>query len=202
MPFTFLYLIRHGRVVGAETPRFIGHMDPPLSSEGEAGISALAARLASVRLQAVYSSDLVRARRSAELIGAPHGLAPRVVPALREMAMGRWEGLTAEEIESGEPQAFREWMARVGEFPFPDGESVPELVARVWPAVESIVGAHSGERVALVAHGGTNRTILCRALGLPLGRLLTLGQDYGACSLLEWTGARWRLHWLNQTESV
>ncbi|MFQ5520785.1 MAG: alpha-ribazole phosphatase [Candidatus Methylomirabilia bacterium] len=202
MPSTFLYLIRHGRVVGAETRRFIGHLDVPLSPEGEEEIRTLAARLASIHLRAVYSSDLMRARRSAELIAAPHGLVPGVVPALREMAMGRWEGLTAEEIQSHEPEAFREWMAAVGEFPFPGGESVRDLVARVWPAVETIVSAQLGERVALVAHGGVNRTILCRALGLPLERLLSFGQDYGASSLLEWTGTRWRLHWVNQTESV
>ena len=99
----FLYLIRHGRVLGAERRRLIGHLDVPLSPEGEAEIRALARRLASVLLAAIYSSDLARARRSAELIAATHGLTPRVVPSFREMAMGRWEGLTAEEIRAREP---------------------------------------------------------------------------------------------------
>jgi alpha-ribazole phosphatase len=201
MTSTFLYLIRHGRVVGDERRRFIGHLDVPLSPTGEAEIHALARRLASVPLTAVYSSDLARACRSAELIAAPHGLSPRVVPALREMAMGRWEGLTAEEIQAREPEAFREWMARIGEFPFPEGESVSDLLARVWPAVQEIVSAHPGERVAIVAHGGTNRAILCRALEVPLARLLAFGQDYGALSLLEWDGRRWALHFLNQLDS-
>lgn len=200
MAATLLYLVRHGRVAGAERRRFIGHLDVPLSPEGEAEIRTLAARLSTVRLSAVYSSDLARARRSAELIAAPHGLAPRIIPALREMAMGRWEGLTAEEIQSREPYAFNAWMARIGEFPFPEGESVSELIARAWPVVEEIVSAHAGGRVAIVAHGGTNRAILCRALELPFDRLLSLGQDYGALSLLEWTGAWWRLRLLNQTD--
>jgi alpha-ribazole phosphatase len=200
MPATFLYLIRHGRVVGAERRRFIGHLDVPLSLEGEAEMRALAAHLSTVRLAAVYSSDLSRARRSAELIAAPHRLAPRIIPALREMAMGRWEGLTAEEIQSREPEAFNAWMARIGEFPFPEGESVSVLIARAWPVVEEIASVHAGGRAAIVAHGGTNRAILCRALGLPFDRLLSLGQDYGALSLLEWTGAWWRLRLLNQTD--
>ena len=201
MAATLLYLIRHGRVAGAERRRFIGHLDVPLSPEGEAEIQTLAARLSTVRLAEVYSSDLARARRSAELIATPHGLAPRITPALREMAMGRWEGLTAEEIQSSERDAFNAWTARIGEFPFPEGESVPELVARAWPVVEEIVSTHARGRVAVVAHGGTNRAILCRALGLPFHRLLSFGQDYGAVSLLEWTGARWRLRLLNQTDS-
>ena len=201
MASTFLYLIRHGRVEGAERRRFIGHLDVPLSPAGEAEIRALARQLAPVSLTAMYSSDLERARRSAELIAAAHRLSPQIVPALREMAMGRWEGLTAEEIQSREPDAFREWMERIGEFPFPEGESVPDLLARAWPVVEQIVSAHPGGRVAIVAHGGTNRVILCRALGVPLERLLTFGQDYGALSLLEWDSRRWALRLLNQTGS-
>jgi alpha-ribazole phosphatase len=199
MPSTWIYLVRHGRVLGAELRRFIGHLDVPLSETGEDQLRGLARRLSAIPLAAIYTSDLVRARRSAEIVAAPHGLTPRVIPSLREMAMGRWEGLTAEEIKAAEPEAFEEWMSRVGEFPFPEGESVPDLLTRSWPVVESILGAHPGERVALVAHGGTNRVLLCRALGLPLERLVRLGQDYGSLSILEWTGSRWTLHLLNDT---
>jgi len=199
MPSTWIYLVRHGRVVGAELRRFLGHLDVPLSETGEAQLEGLARRLSATPLAAIYASDLVRARRSAEIVAAPHGLIPRVTPSLREMAMGRWEGLTADEIKAAEPEAFKEWMARIGEFPFPEGESVPDLLARAWPAFERVVGAHAGERVAVVAHGGTNRAILCRALGLPLDRLLVFGQDYAALSLLEWRQARFVLHFLNQT---
>jgi alpha-ribazole phosphatase len=200
MPSTWVYLVRHGSVVGAETRRFIGHLDVPLSPQGEGEMERLAARLASVPLAAVYASDLGRSRRSAEIIARPHGLTPGIVPDLREMAMGRWEGLTADEIHAREPDALRDWMARVGEFPFPEGESVPALLARVWPAFERIAQAHAGDRVAVVAHGGTNRAILCRALNLPLDRLLAFGQDYAALSLFEWRGDHSVLHVLNQTD--
>lgn len=201
MASTWIYLVRHGSPLGAETRRFIGYLDVPLSPLGEREMERLAVRLAAVPLGTIYTSDLARARRSAEVIARPHGLAPRSVPALREMAMGRWEGLTADEIHAQEPDLFREWMGRVGEFPFPGGESVPDLLERVWPAFERIVAAHPGERVAVVGHGGTNRAILCRALGLPLDRLLALGQDYAALSLLEWREERLVLHVLNQTET-
>jgi alpha-ribazole phosphatase len=180
-----IYLLRHGEVEGAETRRFIGHLDVPLSPLGERQCRVQATRLAGAGLTAVFCSDLARARRSAELIAAPHGLTPIVVPALREMAMGRWDGLTAAEIHAREPEAFAEWMARVGEFPFPGGESVPDLLARVAPAFDAIVTAHAGRPVAIVAHGGPNRALLCRALGLPLGKLLAFGQDYGALNVLE-----------------
>lgn len=197
-PGTLIYLLRHGEVVLAETRRFIGHLDVPLSPLGERQCAAQAARLAPVKLAALYASDLTRARRTAEIIGAPHGLVPSVVPALREMAMGRWEGLTAAAIQRDEPARFAEWMANVGEFPFPDGESVPDLEARAWPAFESIARAHAGQAIAIVAHGGTNRALLCRALGLPPGRLLSMGQDYCALTVLERLDTAWRLRRLNE----
>ena len=194
---TLIFLLRHGEVVEAETRRFIGHLDVPLSPRGERQCLAQAERLRTIALAAVFSSDLARARRSAEIIAAPHGLAPIVMPALREMSMGRWEGLTAAEIRHREPSAFNEWMTRLGDFPFPEGESVRDLLARAWPAFASVVHDHPGRAIAVVAHGGTNRTLLCNALGVPLSRLLGFGQDYGALSLLE--GPRpWQLRQLNE----
>jgi alpha-ribazole phosphatase len=195
---TLIYLLRHGEVMLAETRRFIGHLDVPLSERGERQSEAQARRLAGAKLAAVFASDLARARRTAELVGAPHGRRPILLPALREMAMGRWDGLTAEEIRRREPDAFADWMARIAEFPFPDGESVADLQGRVWPAFEAIVTAHAGETVAVVGHGGTNRALLCTALGLPLRLILALGQDYGGLTVLARVGERWELRRLNE----
>ena len=199
---TLIFLLRHGEVIQAETRRFIGHLDVPLSERGERQCAVQAERLRGAGLTAVFSSDLVRARRSGEIIGAPHGLAPIPLPALREMAMGRWDGLTAAEIGEREPAAFADWMSRIGEFPFPDGESVGDLAARAWPAFEALARQHSGAAVAVVAHGGTNRALLCRALGLSFRHLLSFGQDYGALTVLEELGGRWHLRRLNEAAIV
>lgn len=195
---TRCYLFRHGEVVLAETRRFIGHLDVPLSPRGESQCVAQAQRLRDVPLAALYSSDLIRARRSGELLGAARALAPVPVPALREMAMGRWEGLRAEEIQAREPEAFAAWMASVGAFPFPDGESVPDLIARAWPAFNRLAALHAGSSFAIVAHGGTNRALLCRLFGLPLERLLSFGQGYAAMTVLERGDRGWRLGTLNE----
>jgi broad specificity phosphatase PhoE len=201
MPTT-VYLVRHGSVVGAETRRFIGHLDVPLSPLGERQMTALAMRLAGIRLDAVYASDLQRTRRSAGILAEPHGLTPVALPELREFAMGRWEGLTAEQIRGLDGAAFATWMADVAGYRFPGGESLVELAARAWPAFERIVATHAGGSVAIVAHGGTNRLILCRALGLAADRLLALGQDYASLSVLGGSGKRWTLRVLNHREAV
>jgi broad specificity phosphatase PhoE len=197
MAATTVYLVRHGSVVGAETRRFIGHLDVPLSPLGERQMTRLASRLDTVTLDAVYASDLLRARRSAEILAAPHGLCPVVVTSLREFAMGRWEGLTAEQIRDLDGAAFAAWMADVPGYQFPDGESLAQLAARAWPAFERIVAAHARGSIAVVAHGGTNRMILCRALGLGAERLLALGQDYAGLSVLRRSNGRWILGRLN-----
>jgi alpha-ribazole phosphatase len=194
---TTVYLVRHGSVVGAETRRFIGHLDVPLSALGERQMAAVARRMASITLDAVYASDLARTRRSAEILAAPHGLEIVALPELREFAMGRWEGLTAEQIQGLDSAAFATWMADVAGYQFPDGESLTQLTRRAWPAFERIVAAHPGGSVAIVAHGGTNRMILCRALGLSARRLLALGQDYGCLSVLSRSNDRWTLSVLN-----
>ena len=199
---TAIYLVRHGSVVGAETRRFIGHLDVPLSPLGERQIEALSRRLAPVPLDAVYASDLLRARRSAEILAAPHELPTVLLPDLREFSMGIWEGLTAEEIRALDADAFAAWMGDVSGYRFPEGESLDELAGRAWPAFEQIAAAHRGGAAAVVAHGGTNRMILCRALGLCPEQLLAIGQDYAALSILEGASGRWTLRLLNHCEAV
>jgi broad specificity phosphatase PhoE len=199
---TTVCLIRHGSVVGAETRRFIGHLDVPLSPLGVAQLEALSRRLRAVSFEAIYCSDLVRTRRSAEILASPHRLTPIRDPALREFAMGRWDGLTAEQIRALDARAFEAWMGDVGRFQFPGGESLSDLVARAVPAFEALVARHAGGTVAVVAHGGSNRAIVCHALGLGPERLLTIGQDYAALTVLERRGGRWTLRLLNHCEPL
>lgn len=189
-------------MVDAETRRFIGHLDVPLSPLGIAQLEALSRRLRGIAFDAIYCSDLTRTRHSAEILAAPHRLTPVRDPALREFAMGEWDGLTAEQIRALDARAFEAWMADVGRFQFPGGESLSDLVARAVPAFEALVARHAGGTVGVVAHGGSNRAILCHALGLGPERLLALGQDYAALSVLEWRSGRWRLCLLNHCEPL
>lgn len=198
MSSTWLYLIRHGEVEHAAEGRFFGHTDVALSATGLRQVEALAHQLAPEPLEAVYASDLQRARQSATPLAEARRLTPVIVPALREMAMGRWEGLTFREIREREPEALRDWLADLAAFPFPGGESVEQLRARVLPALREILARHAGGRVAVVAHGGSNRVILAEALGLPLGHLLRLAQDYAGWSVVEYRADTAILHTLNQ----
>jgi len=198
MASTWVYLIRHGEVEHAAEGRFFGHTDVALSATGLRQVEALARQLALEPIEAVYASDLTRARQSAAPLAGSRGLDPVVVPALREMAMGRWEGLTFPEIREREPDALARWLANLTTFPFPGGENLEDLRARVMPAFREILDRHAGGRIAVVAHGGPNRVILAEALGLPLGHLLRLAQDYACWSVVEYQADAAILHTLNQ----
>jgi broad specificity phosphatase PhoE len=185
-------------VLHAAEGRFFGQTDIALSPAGVAQATALGTRLGMEPIDAVYASDLLRARDSAAPLAAARGTDVRVVPPLREMAMGRWEGLTFAEIRAREPELCDRWLADPFAMPFPDGESVADLRARAVPALRGVVERHGGQRIAVIAHGGTNRVILADALGLPLGNIFRLAQDYGAWSLIEYRADGGIVHAVNQ----
>jgi alpha-ribazole phosphatase len=197
-PSTWVYLVRHGEVETAAQGRFYGHTDVALSATGLVQVDALARQLALEPIEAVYASDLRRARDSAAPLAVSRGLEATLLPALREVAMGQWEGLTFPEIRARDPEALAHWLTDTAAIRFPDGENLLDLRARVLPALEAVLARHAGQRLALVAHGGTNRVILAEALGLPLAHSFRLAQDYAAWSLLEYRPSGAVLHTLNQ----
>ena len=195
---TWIYLARHGEVLHAAEGRFFGHTDVALSPTGVAQVDALAERLRAEPIDAVYASDLQRARQSAAPLAAARGTGVVAVPSLREIAMGRWEGLTFAEIRDREPELCDRWLADPFAIPFPDGEGLTDVRTRALPAIRTLVERHAGRRIAVIAHGGTNRVILGEALGLPLANILGLAQDYAGWSLIEYRGGAAVVHVLNQ----
>lgn len=186
MSRTRIFLLRHGSV---EDPgRFYGATDAPLSAQGRAQAAAAAQALASRPLGAVYCSTLARSREMARLIAQPHGLEPQALAALKELDFGDWERLEFGQASQMYPEQARAMWADPAGFVFPGGESLAQLAARVLPALERIVALNQGAEAAVVAHGGVNRAILAQALGLELGLIFSLAQDYAAVNVLEYYG--------------
>jgi len=165
-----LILVRHGETAWNADGRHQGQTDVPLSAVGRRQAAALARRLASEEIDAIYASDLRRARETAAAVGASHRLPVRDEPRLREMCFGAWEGLTYDQIQERYPRARTAWEADpLGTSP-PGGETLAELAGRVESALADIVRAHKDEdgdgTVLVVAHGGPLRVLLGLALGL------------------------------------
>lgn len=151
---TRIVLIRHGETAWNRETRIQGHTDIPLSSLGLAQAARLAEALADEDLEAVYASDLSRARQTAEALAGSRGLSVRLDAGLRERAFGCFEGLSWQEIEQRHPEDAARWRKREPDFPVGGGESLNVFSARCLEAAHRAAAAHPGQSIALVAHGG------------------------------------------------
>jgi broad specificity phosphatase PhoE len=160
-----ILLARHGETDDNREPiRAQGWLDTPLNDTGRAQAAALAERVAAFAdpIRSLWSSDLIRARETAEIVGARVGMTSKLDARLREGSRGRWEGRLFVDIERKEPELYAAWR-RAGEgWRFPGGESLREHSDRVAACLDDV--ERTGELPALaVCHGGSIRVMLCRA---------------------------------------
>ncbi len=162
---TRLLLVRHGATTLSAEDRFAGSTDVPLSDEGRQQAAALASRLRSDPLAAVYCSPLQRTMETASIVASPHGLVPVTRPGLREIDHGHWEGLTRQDVET----RFRDEYLRWEEDPFTvapsGGECGVDVMARALPVIRAIVEAHEDQQILVVSHKATIRLVISSLLG-------------------------------------
>ena len=161
---TTILIARHGQSDWNQEKRWQGHADRPLTERGREQAQALADRLVHIELDAVYSSDLQRARDTAAVVAESQGLELQQLPELREVDVGSWSSLTRAEAEERFPEGFARW--RDGYPGWKDGETYEAMTDRVLRAVREIATEHESGRVLVVSHGGPIRAMHAAALGL------------------------------------
>lgn len=183
-----LFLIRHGAVSPVRLGSFYGGTEVDLSPQGRIEAENAALQLQSLPLQAIYASPLSRAQFGAEQIRAGRAdLAIRTLEGLKEIARGRWIGLTPNEVDSqypGDRESHRldPWNWRAHE-----GESLGDLRARVLECRNDIVEKHPGDgAVALVSHMFPTRAVLADALHVELPAWDDLVIPTGSVSCVEY----------------
>ncbi|MDX1435731.1 MAG: histidine phosphatase family protein [Anaerolineales bacterium] len=149
---TFL-LIRHGQTDWNLEGRYTGQSDIPLNETGREQAQRAAAQLQQSPPDVIYSSDLKRARETAEIIGRAFRLPVATDPRLREIDQGEWEGMLFPDIK----ERFEQEFNRMRDDPFnvgpPGGESVGQVWERVLASADEIAQSHPRQRVVLVSHG-------------------------------------------------
>lgn len=165
---TTLYLIRHGETDWNLNGRWQGHVDVPLNSVGykQAGLLAQRLRAEGIRIDVIYSSDLARAYQTAWALSEAVGKPVELLPALREIDLGTWGGLTRDEIRERYPVEFA-LLEQGQDIPRGGAENLAMLRKRVVEVTEALIGQHSGETLALVTHGGPIRMLLAHAADEP-----------------------------------
>ena len=168
---TRLFLVRHGSTEANERRPFVlqgCEIDGPLTVIGQRQAAQLAEFLACVEFSAIYASPMFRALQTAACCAEPRGLSVVPIDSLKECRVGRWQGLSWDQIRERDPGECERFLADPAREPHPGGESYQELLARVAPAIDGILAAHTGKNVLVVAHNMVNRAYLAHLLGIDL----------------------------------
>ncbi len=197
MGATRLYLIRHGMTEWNNGGKMQGKTDMPLNAKGIVQAELLAKRLNKTKLKAIYTSPLIRAKKTAEIIAIPHKLEIVEASALQEADFGEWEGLTLEEIKSGWGDSLELWYK--GEISAPKGEGLLAMQKRVVEFLEVVKDKHREEEILLVAHGGPIRAFICYILGTlkPFRRIKQANANINILDFYEEWG--WQIVTINDT---
>jgi broad specificity phosphatase PhoE len=194
-----MYLVRHGATEAnlAKPARLQGRSDVPLAALGVRQAEATRDALSHLRFAAAYTSPLLRARHTAEII-APY-LMPTPLDAIRECDVGHWEGLDWNAIRGDHPEAYAKYMADPSSHGYPGGETFADVLARTTPAFAELFRKHAGNSFLVVSHHVVNRTYLAATLGLPhqAGRVVAL--DNCGVSVVVQTANRTRVKMWNAT---
>jgi broad specificity phosphatase PhoE len=168
-----IHLIRHGQFGPDDGHRLDGYYDPPLNGVGIEQVQALGARLHRCGpIEALYTSDLRRARQTADILARYLDATPHVEPRLREIYRGELEEKPWEVVREEYPDFYRRWVERETDMPYPGGESGREVWQRASTALDEItrdgIARTHGGSVAIVTHGGTIMILLSGYLGLDM----------------------------------
>jgi broad specificity phosphatase PhoE len=188
---TILVLVRHAHT--AMAGRFCGLSDPPLSAKGVLQLAGLRRRLEDYPITHIFSSDLRRARQTAEAIAHHRGLRVENFGILHELAFGSWEGLDWEQVMARDPEYAQHWLDRYPSLPAPGGEYFEDFFQRVHYAMNAIatqVGSGCG---VVVTHAGVIRTFLgsiAQLQGVPFEASNCV---YAGCQEVWWNQGQWIL---------
>lgn len=166
---TRVILTRHGETQWNIEGRVQGAMDSPLTANGIYQARVLAKRLLDEKISVLYSSDLPRARATADEIRKVLNLPEvKVEPAMRELSFGDWEGQEWNRLRGAYPDLFKLWEHNPDQVKIPGGESMQHVTERAWSFFLSLPDKHPEQTLCIVTHGMTLQLLIKRALGIPI----------------------------------
>ena len=187
MHVTRIVAIRHGETAWNVDTRIQGHLDIPLNDTGLWQARQLARALADEPVAAIYTSDLQRARATAQAVADTTGAPLTPEPDLRERSFGHFQGRTFAQIEAELPEDALRWRKRDPHYAPEGGESLTALRERINATVHRLAARHPGELVVLVAHGGVLDVIYRLATGQEIQAPRTWQLANAAINRLLWT---------------
>lgn len=188
MEATRIIAVRHGETAWNVAARIQGQLDVGLNDTGRWQARRVGEALLGEQITAVYTSDLGRARQTAQSIAEVTGTPVVPEEGLRERSFGIFEGKTFDEIHQAWPDHAHNWRKRVPEWQPPEGgESLIQLRERVTRTLAALAARHPGEQIVVVAHGGVLDALYRIATGQDVNSPRTWELPNGAINRLLWT---------------
>ena len=180
-----VYLLRHGETAyNADGNRYCGRTDIELTTKGLRQAKFVCDQLSDMKIDAVYSSPLLRAKRTAEIASGKREVF--IDNRLIEVDFGNWEGKTKEEFVADNPSLWTNWMnAPETNKAGGTGESAAEIVDRVTIFFDEMISKHHNQTIIVVGHNGINRLFMASKLGMPLRNYRQLAQQNSSITEIE-----------------
>jgi probable phosphoglycerate mutase len=193
MATTRVILVRHGETLWNLEDRYQGQLDSPLTETGIVQSKALASRLAREQFTALYTSDLGRALRTAEIIAKQTGHGVATDARLRERHLGIFQGLSQEELQQKFAQEYALFKTSGPEYVVPDGESTDQACGRMLTCLHDLASRHAGDSIVVVAHGGVLTALFRDTLKIPRGAPRRFARPNASWNVFVWNGQKWSL---------
>jgi probable phosphoglycerate mutase len=191
MSVTTVMLVRHGETAWNVEGRIQGHLDIPLNDIGLAQADAVGRRLRSESFDAIYSSDLIRAFRTASpVVNTPETDIAREA-RLRERNLGVLQGLTGYEAKDSQAAAWKVFKSRDPEMQLEAGESLGQFHRRAVDFIDEMLARHAGQRILLVTHGGVLDAAYRHATGMALSATRDFPILNASINVISHDGRRW-----------
>jgi broad specificity phosphatase PhoE len=181
---TEIILARHGETEWNVEEVFRGRIDVELNKTGIKQAELLAEYLHDVKIEAVYSSPLKRALRTAGMIAGGHRLEVKIAPGLIDIDFGDWQGLSHQEVKDRYQELYTEWVNHPDKVKMPAGEDLKNVRERAIGVIDEVIYKYEGT-VVLVAHRVVNKVLICALLGLDNSHFWNIRQD--TCGITTFT---------------
>ncbi|MFC2013304.1 histidine phosphatase family protein [Chloroflexota bacterium] len=181
---TEIILVRHGETEWNVAEVFRGRIDVELNENGIKQAELLAEHLSNVKIDAIYSSPLKRALKTAEMTAGYHKLDVEVAPGLVDFNYGEWQGLPHQEVKDKNKELYTEWTINPHQVKIPSGESLADVRDRTTGVVDNVIAKYKGT-VALISHRVVNKVLICALLGLDNSHFWNIRLD--TCGITNFT---------------
>ena len=194
-----IILARHGETDWNVDEVFRGRIDVELNEKGVRQAELLGEYLSGLKIDAVFSSPLKRALKTAKTVAGHHALGVDIVQGLIDFDYGEWQGLSHREVKEKYPELYAKWTSRPEQVKMPAGERLKDVRRRAMAVVDKVVERYDKGRVVLVSHRVVNKVLICALLGLDNAHFWNIRLDTCAITGFSYEEGRFILSRHNDT---